>query len=87
MRASQEPSSAFARQVSTQTIKMLKDRETHFRNVEDVNEKFGSTLLMQPMYRYGTSRLFRCLAQGYTHYLNSIPIVLSQEQARNHALR
>lgn len=36
-------------------MKMLKGRDTHFRNIEDLNEKFGSAGPVAPMYRYGLS--------------------------------
>ncbi|KAI0746946.1 NAD-P-binding protein [Daedaleopsis nitida] len=42
--------------VSTTVIKMVKNRDPHFRNLEDLNEKFGMNPLAS-MLRYGKSKL------------------------------
>ncbi|KAI0635316.1 NAD-P-binding protein [Trametes polyzona] len=46
--------------VSSKTITMLKGRELHFRDVNDLNEKFGNSM-MSDMYRYALTKLANVL--------------------------
>ena len=74
-------------QVSTAALGLLKGRDVHFRNVEDLNEKFGSNPLRPPMLRYGefpknpTAGWMQCLPDVFHSEIQARCILVDKEIA------